>query len=175
MSEVAPTNVALISPRSAAGIAAFRNHDAARAALQNLFGVTPPTGAGFIQAGPVTLSCLSPNRYFAVGPRDSGLPSLLARALDGIAAVTDQSDMWASFALSGDDVQETLARIVPIDLTPSRFPVGALALTRAGHCDVRLWRVAYRRYELSVDRSCADDLRYALGMGVCWVAKGNPS
>jgi sarcosine oxidase subunit gamma len=166
MSEAATTSVTESAPRSAAGIAAFRDHDAVRAALQTAFGVAPPTTAGFVQAGPVTLSCLSPTRYFATAPRDTNLPRSLAKYLAELAAVTDQSDLWVSYTLAGPAVRETLARLVPVDLAPEKFPVGTLALTRAGHLHVRLWRLAADSYEISVQRSCTDDLRHALGAGV---------
>jgi sarcosine oxidase subunit gamma len=167
MSETPVPSIVPVAPRSAAGIAAFRDHDALRAALRDLLGVVPPLTPGFVQAGDLTLSCLAPARYFVAGPRDAGLPVRLAEALAGLAAVTDQSDVWVGFVLSGLDIRETLARVVPIDLTPDRFPVGGVALTRAGHLDVRLWRIAAQSYELAVSRSYADDLRHALGVRPC--------
>jgi sarcosine oxidase subunit gamma len=165
MSDVLGTVITPTAPRSAAGIAAFRDQAALRAALQTNFGVAPPTTPSFVQIGTVTLSCLAPTRYYVTGPRDAGLPGLLAKSLSGLAAITDQSDLLTSFTLTGPETRETLARIVPVDLTPAKFPIGALALTRAGHLDVRLWRMAELTYELAVTRSCANDLRHALGIG----------
>jgi sarcosine oxidase subunit gamma len=149
-------------PRAAAGIASFRDHARLAAALGAEFGVALPAGAGFIQAGAITVSRLAPTRYFAVGPRAEALSSRLAKALAGLAAVTDQSDLWAFFTISGTHVRESLARLVPIDLDPARFRIGDLALTRAGHLDVRLWRVGEDRYDIAVARSYAEDLQYLM-------------
>jgi sarcosine oxidase subunit gamma len=154
--------IAEAMPRSAAGIAAFRDHAGMRAALQAELGADIPDRPCFIQAGGITLSCLAPARYFATGPRPSNLPERLAQALQGLAAITDQSDLWQAFACSGMNIRERLARLVPIDVRPERFPVGGLALTRAGHLDARLWRVGDDAYELAVLRSYADELRYLL-------------
>jgi sarcosine oxidase subunit gamma len=156
--------IAPAAPRAAAGITAFRDHEALRTALHAEFGIAPPSTPRFVQAGPVTLSCVSPTRYFVTAPPDVPLAAMLTKSLSGLAAITDQSDQWAIFALAGADIREMLARIVPVELTPAKFPVGALALTRAGHLDVRLWRIAEEFYELAVTCSCADDLRHALGL-----------
>jgi sarcosine oxidase subunit gamma len=151
-------------PRSAAGIAAFRDHAGLRAALQAELGADIPTTPRFIQAGGITLSCLSPTRYLATGPRDSNLPARFSQRLQDLAAITDQSDLWQVFTCSGPLVRESLARLVPIDLRPETFPVGGLALTRAGHLDTRLWRLADTTYEVAVARSYAEDVRYLLQM-----------
>jgi sarcosine oxidase subunit gamma len=151
------------APRSIAAIAAFRDRAALLAALQSEYGIRPPTTPGFLQAGPVTLSCLSPCRYLATGPRDAAVPARLARTLAGLAAVTDQSDLWTIFTVAGPQSRDRLARLVPIDVAPDLFRIGALALTRAGHLDVRVWRVGTDLYEVGVGRSYAADLRHALG------------
>ena len=41
-------------------------------------------------------------------------------------------------------------------MAPACLRVGDLALTRAGHLNVRLWRCADLDYELAVTRSYAD-------------------
>jgi sarcosine oxidase subunit gamma len=165
MSEASATSITERAPRTAAGIAAFRDHDAVRAALQAAFGIAAPCTSAFVKSGPVVLSCLAPTRYFVTAPRETNLLASLAKHVTGLAAITDQSDLWTGFTLVGSGVREKLARIVPIDLTPSKLPVGALVLTRAGHLDVRLWRLGDQNYELLVSRSYADDLRYTLGLG----------
>jgi len=150
------------APRSIAGIAAFRDHAAVLAALQSEFGMSPPEASAFIEGAGVTVSCLGPSRYCAAADRAADLPRRLAAALSGLAAVTDQSDLWHLFALSGPGAADALSRVVPIDLAEEAFPVGALALTRAGHFNVRLWRIDVQTYEIAVPRSYADDLRYDL-------------
>jgi len=150
------------APRSIAGIASFRDHAALLAALQSEFGVSPPAGSAFVEASGVCLSTLAPFRYLAMADRSADLPRRLVAALSTHAAITDQSDLWHVFALSGPGVSDALSRVVPIDLASEAFPVGALALTRAGHFNVRLWHIDARTYEIAVPRSYADDLRYDL-------------
>jgi sarcosine oxidase subunit gamma len=154
------------APRSIAGIASFRDHAALLAALQSEFGLTPSDTSAFVEVSGMTLSTLAPFRYLAMADRDAGLPRRLVSALSAHAAITDQSDLWHVFALSGQGASDALSRVVPIDLAAEAFPVGALALTRAGHLNVRLWHVAAQTYEIAVARSYADDLRYDLEKAV---------
>ncbi len=155
-------DLAPVPPRSIAGIASFRDQDRLHAALRAAFGAPAPATASFIQAGAVTLACVAPARFVAFGDADADLPARLAKALDGLAAVTDQSDMWASWRVSGTSIRECLARVIPIDLAPDAFQVGQLALTRAGHLDVRVCRVDEDAYEVAVTRSVAADLLHVL-------------
>jgi sarcosine oxidase subunit gamma len=150
------------APRSIAGIASFRDHAALLDALQSEFGLAPPATAAFVEASGVTLSTLAPSRYLAMADREAALPRRLVAALSAHAAITDQSDLWHLFALSGPGASDALSRVVPIDLAPEAFPIGALALTRAGHLNVRLWHIAAQAYEIAVARSYADDLRHDL-------------
>ncbi len=145
-------------PRSLAAIGAFGDPSSLRAALAAEFAVSVPTTPTCVRAGTTTLACLAPARYFASGPREADLPARLAVAFAGLAAVTDQSDMWETFVVSGEHVHELLARVVPVELGA----VGALALTRAGHLEVRVCRVAELDYEVSVWRSYGPDLLHAL-------------
>ena len=147
------------APRSVAGIGVFRDRDRCLAALRDEFGISVPMQAGFVQAGSVRVSCLAPARYLASAERDANLPDRLGETLAGLAAITDQSDMWETFSLSGPSVRELLAKLVPVDLAPSIFRVGDVACTRAVHLDVRLWRVDNCNYELAVCRSYAGSLR----------------
>jgi sarcosine oxidase subunit gamma len=151
-----------VAPRSIAGIGSFRDTGRLCQALRAEFGAAPPEKAGFIQAGAITLARIAPARFLAAGPADADLAARLAKALEGLAAVTDQSDMWSIWRVSGPGVRDCLARVVPIDLATTIFQVGDLALTRAGHLDVRLCRIETDAYEIAGTRSMADDLLHAL-------------
>ena len=70
--------------------------------------------------------------------------------------------MVAAWQVSGAGARDLLARVVPIDLAPSVFQVGGLALTRAGHLGVRVSRTNTDTYEIAVTRSTAADLLHAL-------------
>ena len=162
MSERRGLTIAVAAPRSMAGLGVFKDRARLAAALAAEFGIALPATGVFTLAKGVTFSGLAPARFLASAERDANLPARLAKSLAGLAAVTDQSDMWATFSLSGPLVRDHLARVVPIDLAPERLRVGGLALTRAGHMDVRLWRVGEDFYEIAAARSYARDLRSAL-------------
>jgi sarcosine oxidase subunit gamma len=98
--------------------------------------------------------------------------------LDGIAAVTDQSDGWAAFRLDGPGTDDVLARLTPLDLRPHAFPPGRTARTLLGHmassltrwdrdsCDILVFRsmagTAVHDLTTAMDRVAA---RSAAGMG----------
>lgn len=106
-----------------------------------------------------------PNRLTAAAAPDGarvvwsgvGQAFVLGPALDPIlgAAMTDQSDAWAGFALEGSGARDVLARLTPLDLRPARFAQGQAARTLLGHMSCLLWRSAEARYEILVFRSMA--------------------
>lgn len=148
--------------RSVVGITSFRDEDRLRAAIQAEFGAALPAALRVVEAGAVSLACLAPRRYLAWGDRGDVLPARLATLLEGIAAVTDQSDLRETVRLDGQAAPQLLARLLPLDLDPDVFQIGALAATRMGHVDALVRRVAAQAYELSVTRSHAEGLHHAL-------------
>ncbi len=158
--------IAPLPPRSVAAITAWRDVAAVREVLRTHFGAAPPEAPGWIEAGGTRLSCLAPNRFLVQGDREAALPSALAPLLDGIAAITDQSDLWHTVTIAGPTAAGLLARIVPVDLDGSVFPAGSLALTRGSHIDVRLWRLGETEWELAVTRSHAATIAHALTLPV---------
>lgn len=88
-----------------------------------------------------------------VGP-DSGLSAF--------AAMTDQSDAWACATLSGEGIEDVLARLVPLDVRPSVFRQGHTARSLIGHMTGSVTRVAADRILLMVFRSMAGTLHHEL-------------
>ena len=170
MVEIAP-----VPPRSLAGIASLRDRDRLHDALQAEFGTPVPMTASFVWRGERLLACVAPGRFLAAGDAQAAIPARLAKTLDGLAAVTDQSDMWAAWLVSGEGVRECLARVVPVELAPATFQIGHLALTRAGHLDVRVLRHADDNYEIAVTRSVAADLLYALNAASHGLPRTDPA
>lgn len=76
--------------------------------------------------------------------------------LDGLAAVTDQSDGWAGLRLSGADAAEVLARLVPIDLAGLAPPAAIRSMLN--HLPLLLLQPAVEDYELWSYRSMAGTL-----------------
>lgn len=78
-----------------------------------------------------------------------------AAPLQGLAALTDQSDGWCGLALTGAGAADVLSRLVPVDLRPSAFPPGACIRTGLNHMNVVLWRSAPDAFTLLTFRSMA--------------------
>ncbi len=83
-------------------------------------------------------------------------------ALDGLAAVTDQSDAWAILRIEGPGVVDVLARLVPIDLRADHFKGGHTARTMLGHMSVGITRVGAQAFEVMAMRSMAATLVHEL-------------
>lgn len=62
------------------------------------------------------------------------------QALSGPAAVADQSSGRAVLRLSGPMIRKALAKGCMLDLHPTAFPAGTVALTSIAHMGVHLWR-----------------------------------
>ena len=71
------------------------------------------------------------------------------------AAVTDQSDGWAGFSLTGPGAEAALARLVALDLRAAAFPVGRAARVGLNHMSMVLLRSGDQGFELFVFRSMA--------------------
>ncbi len=85
--------------------------------------------------------------------------------LDGLAAVTDQSDAWAAISLAGAAAPDVLARLVPLDLDPGAFPPGTAARTLLRHAPLLI--IAHEAwFELLVPRSYARVAVRELGMAM---------
>lgn len=93
-----------------------------------------------------------------------------AVTLDGLAAVTDQSDAWAAVQMAGPGVEDVLARLVPVDLRSSVFKKDHVAKTMLGHMSVTITRTALDTFEIMVMRSMAQTLVHELQVAMKGVA-----
>jgi sarcosine oxidase subunit gamma len=141
--------------RSIVSIAAFAGR---AAALAEALGVALPGPGKMAEMGGVTFLWSGPDSWLAMS--DAGLETRIEVAA-GLAAVTDQGDGRAIFLLSGDNVRDTLAKLVPIDLHESVFGPDDTALTLAGHIPVQIWREG-GGFALACFRSYAGSLHHAL-------------
>jgi heterotetrameric sarcosine oxidase gamma subunit len=126
--------------------------------LERRFGVKPSAhpaygakdGVGFIGTGP--------GRWLALasGQEGAGFEAGLRDVLDGLGAVTDQSDALVVLELSGPNIARALAKGVTLDLHPSVFSTGSAAVTVVNHIGVTLWQTDDApTYRLAVPRSYA--------------------
>lgn len=98
----------------------------------------------------------------------SALPDLSA-----LAAVTDQSDGWATVIIEGPDTEAVLARLVPIDVRLATFKTGHTARTMVGHMTASLTRTSRDRIEVMVMRSMAATLVHDLSRAATLFAGRN--
>ncbi|KNG92648.1 sarcosine oxidase subunit gamma [Pseudaestuariivita atlantica] len=90
--------------------------------------------------------------------------------LSGLAAVTDQSDGWVAATLDGPAAREVLARLTPLDLRPTAFPVGAAARSELGHMPAAFIRTGEDRFAVMTFRSMAGTFWHELADAVRGVA-----
>jgi sarcosine oxidase subunit gamma len=157
-----PVSIVPAGSRCALAVTAFRDPAPVCSALAAVLRMPAPDGPQFTREGDVFLFRLSPARFFVMAPESSSVVEQLFPALAGLASVTDQSDAWAIFTVSGEVAHEVLARVVPVDLNPRRFVQGCVASTRAGSMDVRLWKLNDEVFEIAAGRSLHADLEHAL-------------
>lgn len=75
--------------------------------------------------------------------------------LQGLAALTDQSDGWARMRLKGEAAEAVLARLVPLDLRAAVFAEGQVARSALNHMMLHLARPGPDSFDLMVFRSMA--------------------
>ena len=74
------------------------------------------------------------------------------------AAQTDQTGANAVLRVEGPAVEAVLARLVPLDLRATAFPVGQTARTMVAHMMASVTRVGDAAFEVMVMRSMARTL-----------------
>jgi heterotetrameric sarcosine oxidase gamma subunit len=136
--------------------------------VRKRFEVELPTVSQRTAASDVAFAGTGPGAWLAIA--ENGGNEFAARLmgdLDGLASVSDQSDGYVLIRLSGARVRDALAKLIPIDLHPRAFEVGAVASTVASHIGVTLWRLADEPdaaavFEIVMFRSLARSFWHAL-------------
>lgn len=162
----------IATERHGLGIArlAARSGQAAKVAerLGAQFGVEPPNGPRRANRGDVGIAGIAPGTWLAICESGGNAFAESLRSLLGeCASVADQSDAYAILRLTGPNVRETLAKLIPIDLHPRSFKVSDVAQTVCGYVNITLWRLedtAQRdaAFEVWVGRSLAVSLHRAI-------------
>lgn len=153
---VEPGIAIITRDRFLASIEARRGQVGAVAAtIAAAYGIDLPPAPRWAGGGDIGFAWAGPGEWTAITARP--IARDLAGRLAGLAAVTDQSDAWLLTEVSGPRARDALVKMLPIDLAPAALPPGAVALTRAGHIDVRLRHLSSGVYELAVFRSLGAD------------------
>lgn len=137
------TNIEIINDWTMALIAARKGRgDALSSRIDELFGIELPGAPHVVSNKGVSAVWSGPDQWLLVASSSNGrdLERELQGPLEGLAAVTDQSDSRAAVKVSGPNAAHVLAKGVPIDLHPKAFKPGDAAITHASHIGVTIWR-----------------------------------
>ncbi|HZX85324.1 MAG TPA: sarcosine oxidase subunit gamma family protein [Reyranella sp.] len=127
--------------------------------IRQAFGVDLVDGPRAVTAGGTTFIGTAPGRWLATSETDSDLADTLKGSLNGVAAVTEQSDGYVVIDISGPQAREMWAKNVAIDLDPSVFKPGDAAATVVSYVGVTFWQLdASPSYRVLVARSYAGAL-----------------
>jgi sarcosine oxidase subunit gamma len=132
-----------------------RNSFAASVAtrLGRAFGVEVADRPGAAIGAVSTVIGTGPGRFLVLSTTEPDLEGTLRALLGAEAAVTEQSDAYIAFDLTGEKVPDLLAKGALIDVDPRVFRPGDAATTVIAHIGVTLWRVHESGWRLLVARS----------------------
>ncbi len=111
-------------------------------------------GLGLAFPAPNTFAEKNGARIVWAGREQAFLTGVEPPALDG-AAVADQTDGWVALSVSGTGAVDVLARLVPVDLRLSAFPVGRVVRAPVNHMNAVILRTGDYAFEIMVFRSMA--------------------
>lgn len=152
-----------VSVREGLGIASVFVRRHKRAALErrvrDLWGLELPHGPKCVIAGELSLLGTGPGAWLALHRHGSDdFAASLRTSLVDLASVSEVSDAWSVTSLRGPRVREVLCKVVPVDVHPRAFGVGAVAVTVAAQIGAILWRLeddadSSSSFEIAVARS----------------------
>jgi heterotetrameric sarcosine oxidase gamma subunit len=135
--------------------------------LRAQFGIEPPNAPRRAERGDVGIAGIAPGVWLAT--HDTGghaFVESLRPLLGDCASISDHSDAYVILRLTGPKMREALAKVIPLDIHPRSFQVGAVAQTLCGYVNVTLWRLEDRGgdpvFEIWVGRSLALSLHQAI-------------
>ena len=128
-------------------VAPFRGQDKALGKALKALGLSFPAPNQVSSKGAARLVWTGRDQAFLIGAAPQGL--------DGLAALTDQSDGWAALRLDGPGAGDVLARLYPLDLRAAAFPRGRVVRAPFTHMSSILMRPGAQSFEMLVFRSMA--------------------
>lgn len=124
-------------------------------ACNTAFGLAPPDGPRRVTVGPLTFAGIGPGQWIVSSQAEPNLAARLRAVIGPFAAVTDQSDSRLVLHLSGTQVRDVMAKGVPLDLHPSVFKVGDVAVTQVAYMGVQIDRLDETNWQITTPRSTA--------------------
>jgi sarcosine oxidase subunit gamma len=135
--------------------------------LQAHFNCALPTSPRRTCGNDIAVMGIGPGSWLAMcenGGND--FASSLKPILGPFAAISDQSDAYGVFRLTGPNLRAALSKLVPIDIHDRAFKVGDVAETIAGHIGLLFWRLDDTAgspvFDIAVARSFSVSLRHTL-------------
>lgn len=102
----------------------------------------------------LTVLGVGPGHWWVVAEATPLSIDELQTMYEGVASVFDITDSREVLDVAGPRIRETLAKLLPIDLHPSTFKAGDVAVTSASHIGVTLWQTDDApRYRIATPRS----------------------
>jgi heterotetrameric sarcosine oxidase gamma subunit len=162
--EAAETRLSEVPLGRATSVAPFDGRERkAGAALRQALGLGFPAPNRWLAKGPARILWFGRGQALLVGAEPPA-------ALDGLAAMTDQSDALAAMRLEGPLAEAALARLVPLDLRPAAFGAGHAARTLLFHMTCTICRTGPEGFEILVMRSMGRSAVHDLGLALRSVA-----
>jgi sarcosine oxidase subunit gamma len=154
LQELAPDRITSVAPFNG-------KHRAVGTALKAQGLGWPAPGRSLVKGD---ASCLWTGRgqAFLIGADPEGLT--------GLAALTNQTDAWARLCLEGASAEAVLARLVPVDVGKTAFPINSVARTGLGHMMAILHRTGVEQFQVMVFRSMAATAVHELGRAMSTLA-----
>jgi sarcosine oxidase subunit gamma len=133
-------------PGPITSIAVYPGQARAVARALKPLGLAMPPANRFAEGKGARMVWTGREQAFLIGPAPAGVEG---------AAMTDQTDGWATLELSGAAAVEVLARLVPVDLRLAACPVGSALRTGLNHMNAILLRTGDHAFGIMVFRSMA--------------------
>lgn len=141
------TALAAADPGPVWSVALFPGQEKAAARALKPLGLAFPAPNALSEKDGVRLVWTGRDQAFLIGAE--------APAMEGVAALTDQSGGWATLTVTGPAAAGALMRLVPLDLRAAAFPPGSAARAPVGHMMAILFCTAPDSLTVMVFRSMA--------------------
>jgi sarcosine oxidase subunit gamma len=123
--------------------------------MKAAYGLVPPPARRSATGALFDLIWAGPGKWLAIS-RDFTITNSLAKDLQGVAAVSDQSGSYGLVAISGEKARHMFAKGLALDLHPKKFKPGDTALSVIAHINVHIWQTdEVPSFKLAVPRSMA--------------------
>jgi heterotetrameric sarcosine oxidase gamma subunit len=134
--------------------------EALAGALRDSFDLALPGPGESATATEFALRWAGPEQWLAIAEsgRDGNLHQRLTTALAEAASLVDQSHGRVAIVIAGPRARAVLAKGTAVDLHPTRFRPGQVAMTQMAHVGVHLTQTTPDVFELLVFRSFAESL-----------------